>query len=73
MGLGKGAHRRLVAGTALRRSPRHRLRRNAALAAGALGDACPAGVLEALREAAGGHRAEVARAARQSLALINGK
>lgn len=73
MGLGKGAHRRLVAGTALRRTPRHRLRRNAALAAGALGEACPVDVQEALRDAAGGHRAEVARAARQSLALVCGK
>ena len=72
MALGKGAHRRLVAGTALRRTPRHHLRRNAALAAGALGGACPSIVREALRDAVQGHRPEVALAARQSLAFISG-
>ena len=69
MTLGKGEHLRLVKGTALRRTPRHQLRRNGALAAGALGKACTAPLVQALEQAARDHRPEVIHAARQSLAL----
>lgn len=69
MTLGKGAHRRLVQGTALRRTPRHQLRRNGALAAGGMASPPPLGVLQALRELVQDHQPEVARAARQALTL----
>ena len=69
MNLGKGSHRRLVQGTALRRTPRHQLRRNGALAAGGANPRSPLQVLQTLHGLLQDHRPEVARAARQALTL----
>jgi len=62
--LRSGAYRRLVAGRALRRTPRSRLQRNAALAAGALLAATTApAIRQALEEAAGSPDPSVSEAA----------
>ncbi len=71
IGVGGGEHRRLVQGTAMRRTPRHHLRRNAALAAGSLGSECPESVRTALHLATQDHRPLVAEAAQWAIRQLN--